>query len=397
MTLKRLRESLTWLPTALSSLYNDELERMSADGAYRLELARISLALLSNANHPLTFNELELSVSISQGEDPNDSETRVPIDIILSTCSNMVAVDYVEEKVRVAHWTIRTFTQEVLQESGVVQRALETVYPPNQIVRLLVGDDALRGLVGKVLDTAFLDCFEQRFSMLLNTYANRLKEEAKSPSQESAAILTGAWTRQIAERLRLTVRPVKFQGQESEVSAGCSKENEAPVLGAPIESAEATSEIDQNKVEEKSGNQASSVTTIDFMGLREFMLGTGPFADLKAALAHQIDVNSVASSQTASFEVLTKGNQSKDAGRDRAAQLQDKMHALMVGVPAILHVLLMPCNWTTTRWRQFRYRMLRSRILNWLDVCKEMFFRPIPNERLGMKHFQWTCVSHCSH
>ena len=138
-------------------------------------------------------------------------------------------------------------------------------------------------------------------------------------------ILTGLWTRQIAERLRLVVRPVNSQDQEGGVSAGRSKENEAPVLDALIDSAEAIiSEIDQNKVEEKSGYQASSVTTIDFMGLREFMLATGPFADLKAALAHQVGVNSVASSETASFEASTKGTQSKDAGRDRSAQLSSR-------------------------------------------------------------------------
>ena len=170
-TLKRLRESLTWLPTALSSLYTHEIKRRSKDGADRLDLARISLALLSNANRPLTFNELELSVSISMGEDPNDFETRVPIDIILSACSNMVVVDYVEETVKVAHWTIRTFTQEILQEYSVVQSALEEVYPPNQIMRLFVGDDALLGLVGKFLDAAFLVCFKQKFSMLLKTYS----------------------------------------------------------------------------------------------------------------------------------------------------------------------------------------------------------------------------------
>ena len=397
-TLKKLRESLTWLPTALSSLYTDEMERRSEDGADKLDLARISLAFLSNANRPLTFNELELSVSISLGEDPNDSEARVPIDIILSTCSNMVIVDYMEETVKVAHWTIRKFTQEILQGYGVVQSALEAVYPPNQIVRLFVGDDALLGLVGKVFDTAFLGCFEQKLSMLLKTYANRLKEEAKSPSQESAAILTGAWTRQIAERLSLIVRPLNSQDQEGGVIAGNSKENEVPVLGALIKSAEAINfEIDQNKVEEKTGDPASSVTTIDFMGLREFMLATGPFADLKAALAHQVDINSLASSETASLEESTKGNQSKDAGRDRSAQLWDKMHALMIGAPAIPHALVMPRNWTTTRWRQLRYRMLRSRVLNWLDVCKEVFFRRIPDERLEMKHFQWTCVSHRSH
>ena len=396
-TLKRLRESLTWLPTALFSLYADEIERSFKDGTDRPDLARISLAFLSNADRPLTFNELELNVSVSQGEDPNDSEARVPIDIILSTCSNMVVVDYVEETVKVAHWTIRKFTEEILQESSVAQRALEAVYPPNQIVRLLVEDDALLGLVSKVLDTAFLGCFEQKFSMLLKNYANRLKEEAKSPSQESAAILTGVWTRQISERLRLIVRPVNSQDLGG-VSAGNSKGIEAPLLGALIEPAEAiNSEIDQNRVEEESYYRASSVTTIDFVGLREFMLATGPFADLKAALAHQIDVSSVASSETASLEESTKGNQSKDAGRDRSAQLQDKMHALMIGTPAILHVLVMPRNWTTTRWRRLRYRMLRSSVLNWLDVCKEMFFRRVSNERLGMKHFQWTCVSHRSH
>ena len=396
-TLKKLRESLTWLPTALSSLYTDEMERRSEDGADRLELARISLAFLSNANRPLTFNELELNVSISKGEDPNDSEAQVPIDIILSTCSNMVVVDYVKERVWLAHWTIRKFTQEILQESSVAQRALEAVYPPNQIVRLLVEDDALLGLVSEILDTAFLGCFEQKFSMLLKNYANRLKEEAKSPPQESAAILTGVWTCQIAERLRLIVRPVNSQDLGG-VSAGNSKGIEAPVRGALIESVEATnSEIDQNRVEQESYYRASSVATIDFMGLRDFMLATGPFADLKAALAHQVEVSSVASSETASLEESTKGNQSKDAGRDRSAQLLDKMHALIIGTSAILHVLVMPRNWTTTRWRRIRYRMLRSRILNWLDVCKEMFFRRISNERLGMKHFQWTCVSHRSH
>ena len=397
-TLKRLRESLTRFPNAFFSLYYDEIERRFEDGPDRPDLARISLAFLSNADRPLTFDELELNVSISQGEDSDDPEARVPIDIILSTCSDMVVVDYVEETVKVAHHTIRTFTQqEILPEYSVGHDALEAVYPPNQIVRLFVGDDALLDLVGKVLDTAFLGCFEQKFSMLLKTYANRLKEEAKSPSQESAAILTGAWTRQIAERLRLAVRPVNFQDQEGGVFAGNSKEKEAPVLDALIESAEATSETDQNNVEEKSGDRASSVTTINFMGLREFMLATGPFVDLKAAIAHQVDINSLANSETASLEKSTKGNQSKDAGRDRSAQLQDKIHALMIGAPAILHKLVIPRNWTTTRWRHFRYRMLRSRILNWLDVCKEVFFRRIPDERLGIKHFQWTCVSHRSH
>jgi ankyrin repeat protein len=116
MSVKRLRDALTTLPTGVSAYdeaYQDAMKRIERQHPERTAVAKDVLAWLTFAKRPLNIEELRTAVIVQETDSTIDADRLMDIEDMVSVCAGLVAIDEQNDRVTLIHYT----TEEYLKRT----------------------------------------------------------------------------------------------------------------------------------------------------------------------------------------------------------------------------------------------------------------------------------------
>ena len=115
-------KALESLPSRLRSIYMDIIKKLSAGNSGQFDIAMTLFALMLRAARPPTFEEIQLSLAVVQGEDgPDLEEALIDVEHILDCCMDLVIGNFETRTLSFSHSTVRLF---MLGLDGVKHRII---------------------------------------------------------------------------------------------------------------------------------------------------------------------------------------------------------------------------------------------------------------------------------
>ncbi|KAJ7841907.1 ankyrin repeat-containing domain protein [Mycena olivaceomarginata] len=106
-----VKDALLRLPSDLDGTYNDIVDRINRQSDDDRDLAWRTLSWVLNAKKPLRPSQLREVLAVYPSATQLDPDRLTDLDIILSVCAGLVAVDEVSNQVRVIHYTTQIYFQ----------------------------------------------------------------------------------------------------------------------------------------------------------------------------------------------------------------------------------------------------------------------------------------------
>lgn len=113
LTKRDLRNAIETLPTELNPTYAEVIKRIWSQNEDEIELARCVLIWVSHAKRPLHTIELQHALAVRKDTTVIDEEALVDLDIIMSVCAGLVAVDIKSKVVRLVHYTTQSYLESI--------------------------------------------------------------------------------------------------------------------------------------------------------------------------------------------------------------------------------------------------------------------------------------------
>ena len=103
-------KALESLPSRLCSIYMDIIDKLSAGNGHQSDIAMTLFALMLQAARSPTFQEIQVSLAVVQGEDGPDLEDAVTdVEYILDCCTDLVVGNFETRTLSFSHYTVREF------------------------------------------------------------------------------------------------------------------------------------------------------------------------------------------------------------------------------------------------------------------------------------------------
>ena len=103
-------KALESLPSRLCSIYMDIIEKLSAGNSHQYDIAMMLFALMLQAARSPTFQEIQVSLAVVQGEDGPDLEDALTdVEYILDCCTDLVVGNFETRTLSFSHYTVREF------------------------------------------------------------------------------------------------------------------------------------------------------------------------------------------------------------------------------------------------------------------------------------------------
>ncbi|PPQ70904.1 hypothetical protein CVT26_014223 [Gymnopilus dilepis] len=115
-TKSALRTAADLLPTNLHDTYKVTLERIRSQAEADATVAVRALLWLTYALRPLRIAELQHAIAIAPGRHGFNEDDTTPAELVVAFCFGLVAVDQTSGVVRLAHYTIDDFIQNIKSE-----------------------------------------------------------------------------------------------------------------------------------------------------------------------------------------------------------------------------------------------------------------------------------------
>ncbi|KAJ7730975.1 ankyrin repeat-containing domain protein [Mycena maculata] len=112
-TVKAVRDALRQLPKGLKLTHVDAMARIDRQGEEDKKIAQLTLTWVANAKRPLLVAELQEALAIEPGTTALDCDNILDIDIILSVCAGLVVVDETIPVVRLIHYTMQHYMDDI--------------------------------------------------------------------------------------------------------------------------------------------------------------------------------------------------------------------------------------------------------------------------------------------
>ena len=107
---RMMLRALESLPSRLSSTYMDIIDKLSAGSSDQFDIAMTLFALMLRAARSPTFQEIQISLAVIQGEDgPDLEEALIDVEYILDCCTDFVIGDFETCTLSFSHPTVRLF------------------------------------------------------------------------------------------------------------------------------------------------------------------------------------------------------------------------------------------------------------------------------------------------
>ena len=374
---KKMRDALDKPPEELNRVYGEELLRIKMMGAESFEQAKIILSILCNASLRVSMEDVQHALAIMQNEDPSDVDALVDQSSLLTSCGFFVISNI--DSVTFAHHSMHTFclhepelqaqikslremnfggrlaslfilpepspaleaepdtpfddgeseifsqfsTDSTLidplrefQGTSIESSSFKPTPISSQIVKILMTDKLLCGLVKVSVDNLGPAGFERSFSILLKEYSLDLQRYARKESQKIASTLIGQYTRRTASHLRSVIQPEDIQDLSQKASilqpnlpaevrierwlqqrdGGSTSAPQLPAASEHVnlKSVKLASIANPEIGIENSDNQDDKGLEDVWMNLNSvkvFMLEAPPFLDLRLALTRQLNID----------------------------------------------------------------------------------------------------------
>ncbi|KAL7895629.1 hypothetical protein HDV64DRAFT_257366 [Trichoderma sp. TUCIM 5745] len=111
-TLKKIKDTLTNLPTgqkAYDYAYKEAMKRINSYNANSKELALLVLSWITCAKRPLTTTELQHALAVEVGATELDENNLVQVEDMVSDCAGLVTVDEETNIIRLVHYTTQEY------------------------------------------------------------------------------------------------------------------------------------------------------------------------------------------------------------------------------------------------------------------------------------------------
>ena len=106
-------KALESLPSRLCDVYVDIVDRIMVGDGHQFDIAIKLFALMLRAARPPTFQEIQVSLAIVQGEDgPDLDEALIDVEDILGCCTDLVVGNFETCTLSFSHPTVRLFLQK---------------------------------------------------------------------------------------------------------------------------------------------------------------------------------------------------------------------------------------------------------------------------------------------
>ena len=103
-------KALESLPSRLCSVYMDIVDKLIVGNGLQFDIPITLFALMLRAARPPTFQEIQVSLAIVQGEDgPDLEEALIDVEYILDCCTDLVVGDFETRTLSFSHPTVRLF------------------------------------------------------------------------------------------------------------------------------------------------------------------------------------------------------------------------------------------------------------------------------------------------
>ena len=103
-------KALESLPSRLCSIYMDIVDKLSARNSHQFDIAMTLFALMLRAARPPTFQEIQVSLAVVQGEyGPDLEEALIDVEYILDCCTDLVVGNFETRTLSFSHPTVRLF------------------------------------------------------------------------------------------------------------------------------------------------------------------------------------------------------------------------------------------------------------------------------------------------
>ncbi|KAJ7088304.1 hypothetical protein C8R44DRAFT_649574, partial [Mycena epipterygia] len=113
LTVKGVREALNTLPQDLNGTFDEVVHRIDRQSEEEKKLAWLVLSWVTNARRPLEPSELRVALSVEAGATELDAENLLDTETILSVCAGLVTINEEDNKVRLIHYTIQDYLEQV--------------------------------------------------------------------------------------------------------------------------------------------------------------------------------------------------------------------------------------------------------------------------------------------
>ena len=119
---KMMLKALESLPSRLCGVYMDIVDKLMVGDGHQFDIAITLFALMLRAARPPTFQEIQVSLAIVQGEDgPDLEEALTDVEYILDCCTDLVVGNFETRTLSFSHSTVRLF---LLRLDAVNQRII---------------------------------------------------------------------------------------------------------------------------------------------------------------------------------------------------------------------------------------------------------------------------------
>ena len=290
-------------------------------------------------------------------------------------------------------------------------------YVPDQLIFLFLTDPAFPVLVNSAINAAGSSGFDKSFSQQLRLYSEKLEGIATKPSQKVAALLAGQRTRRLSSRLRSSFPPKGTEEQEqNDLTVGSESSGTADInrwlTGQHTNSAKTSyiterswSEVprheqaqsanrDQAEILNQSDDEDLRDTYTDLYRVKEFLINTGPFIELKMSLillAHPELQGMEKSTSKSQNKVMSQQSDSRSKNQSfvlRRSQIQDIWNRI-TSHEHVNKYMALPILSPNVKSRAAKISVnlhnVRANILEAIDSKRR--------QNDDFKHFQWTCVS----
>jgi hypothetical protein len=112
---KAIRIALKELPTgsrAYDWTYRDAMQRLEAQLADEVQLAKRVLSWIICAERPLTTSELEHTLAVEAGQPQLDIDNICEVEDMISVCAGLVTIDNEGGIIRLVHYTMQEYFKQ---------------------------------------------------------------------------------------------------------------------------------------------------------------------------------------------------------------------------------------------------------------------------------------------
>ncbi|KAJ7080065.1 hypothetical protein C8R44DRAFT_722830, partial [Mycena epipterygia] len=113
LTVRGVREALNSLPQNLSGAFDEVVYRINRQDEEEKALAWLALSWVTNARRPLEPSELRVALAVEEGATKLNAENLLDTETILSVCAGLVIINEEDNKVRLIHYTIQDYLEQI--------------------------------------------------------------------------------------------------------------------------------------------------------------------------------------------------------------------------------------------------------------------------------------------